>query len=110
MGRHLLRRDQARGRPTGDLGVYEELGGVAIRPRRSGLGGGPVGLGRPELAERGRARLAIALLPARLAEPVADADAAVAGRAVEHHVGGVDRHLLGEPPALLVLGAGLEVL
>ncbi len=55
-------------------------------------------------------RLAVALLLAAVGEAVADAHAPVAGRAVQQDVGDGDRHLLGEPAALGVLLAGLQVL
>src|SRR5579885_135208 len=71
------------------------------------------GVARPrlaQLAEAGAALLAVALLGAVVAVALADADAALARRAEEQHVGDADRHLLGEPAALGVAAVGLEVL
>src|SRR5262245_36981204 len=61
-------------------------------------------------AQAGAARLAETFLVAIVAIALADADAVPAGRTVQQHVGDADRHLLGEPAALGVAAARLQVL
>src|SRR5262245_25809943 len=76
-----------------------------------GLGPGGVGrLSRPDVAQPNAARLAIALFLAIVGKPVADANSTVALRADKHHVGGIDRHLLGEPASLRVFLARAHML
>src|SRR5262249_16888655 len=60
--------------------------------------------------ERVAALLAVSLLTPFVGIAAADPDTAAAGRTVKKHVGGIDRHLLGEPSALRILPAGLQVL
>src|SRR5437660_7028526 len=89
-------------------------------PRRPDLGGSRLrgralllGVFRPRLAQHPQDRAAL-LAEAHLGAvglvAPAVADAAAATRAIELHVGGVDRHLLGEPAALRVAAVGLDVL
>src|SRR6516225_7827622 len=72
-----------------------------------------LGVGRARLAQRAQATAALlakALLVAVVAVTAAHAHAALAGGAVNHHVGDADRHLLRETAALLVVAVGLQVL
>src|SRR5262249_18915609 len=66
------------------------------------------GLADPAQADVGP--LGVALLGAVGQGAAADPGRPVGARVDEHDVGGVHRHLLGEPAALRVAAAGLEVL
>src|SRR5262249_53785658 len=77
------------------------LGLTLLAVRRAGLAQRPQGVAT---------LLAVQLLVPIVAVALAGAHAAAAGRAVEHDVGDVDGHLLGQPAALRVLPAGPQVL
>src|SRR5687767_12547794 len=66
-------------------------------------------LHRAEEAQAAVALLAEALLAALRAHALADAHAFAARRAEQQYVGGVDRHLLRQPAALLIAAARTHV-
>src|SRR5438132_9736109 len=76
-------------------------------------GSSPCGVCFSRLAQKAQAVLALfakPLLASVAGIAAANAHATAAGRAVEQDVGDIDRHFLGEPAALGILPAGLEVL
>jgi hypothetical protein len=78
--------------------------------RAGGGFGGVRRLAGTDVAEHVLTRSAEALFLAVVAEPMADPDATIALGAIKHHVGDINRHFLGEPPALRVLLTGTQVL